>query len=468
MNKPRTLFDKIWESHVVHRQEGYPDVLYIDAHLIHEVTSPQAFEGLRRRGVPVARPERTWATMDHNVPTKDQDKPIRDVMSRRQLETLEKNCKEFGIRLYDLSHPFQGIVHVIGPELGITKPGMVIVCGDSHTSTHGAFGAIAFGVGTSEVEQVLATQTMLQYKPKLMSIRIDGEFGKGVSAKDIILYIISKISVSGATGYFVEYRGSAIEKLSMEARMTICNMSIEMGARGGMIAPDKTTFEYIKGREFAPKGKNWENFVKYWRILKTDERAVFDREIQIDAKDIEPMVTYGTNPGMGIGITGRVPEEEDFQSENERGAFRRALEYMGLRAGQPMIGQKVDYVFLGSCTNGRIEDFRMAAKIVKGRKKANNLIVWVVPGSAQVRVQLKKEGLDEIFEKAGFEVRDSGCSACLGMNEDKIPAGKYCISTSNRNFMGRQGPGARTFLASPYTAAVAAIIGKIGDVRDYL
>lgn len=468
MNKQKTLFEKIWEKHIVHRQGGFPDVLYIDAHLIHEVTSPQAFEGLRRRGIPAARSDRIWATMDHNVPTNYRDKPILEIMSRRQLETLEKNCKEFGIRLYDLSHPFQGIVHVIGPELGITKPGMTIVCGDSHTSTHGAFGVIAFGIGTSEVEQVLATQTMLQYKPKLMSIRIDGEPGKGVSAKDIILYIISKFSASGATGYFVEYRGSAIEKLSMEARMTICNMSIEMGARGGMIAPDKTTFEYIKGREFAPKGEEWESAVKYWKTLKTDEGAVFDREIRIDAKDIEPMVTYGTNPGMGVGITGRVPEEKDFETRSERAAFRRALEYMGLRAGQPMIGQKIDYVFLGSCTNGRIEDYRMAAKIVAGKKKAEDVTVWVVPGSVAVKEQLKKEGLDKIFVEAGFEVRGPGCSACVAMNDEKVPAGKYCISTSNRNFMGRQGPGARTFLASPITAAAAAIAGRIVDAREML
>lgn len=465
---PQTLFNKIWDKHIVYQQKGFPDVLYIDAHLIHEVTSPQAFEGLRRRGIPVARSDRTWATMDHNVPTKDRDKPIRETMSRRQIEMLEKNCKEFGIRLYDLSHPFQGIVHVVGPELGITQPGMTIVCGDSHTSTHGAFGVIAFGIGTSEVEQVLATQTMLQFKPKLMRIKIDGDLGKGVVAKDIILYIISKISTSGATGYFVEYCGSVIEKLSMEARMTICNMSIEMGARGGMIAPDETTFEYIKGREFAPKRKKWESAIKYWRTLKTDEGVIFDREIRIDAKDIEPMVTYGTNPGMGAGITGRIPEDKDFQTGSEKAAFRRSLEYMGLRGGQPMIGQKVDYVFLGSCTNGRIEDFRMAAKLVVGKKKDENVIAWVVPGSAQVRTQLKKEGLDKIFEEAGMEVRESGCSACLAMNEDKIPEGKYCISTSNRNFMGRQGPGARTFLASPYTAVVAAITGKIGDVRDYL
>lgn len=466
---PQTLFEKIWNQHVVVQQEGYPAVLYIDAHLIHEVTSPQAFEGLRRRGISVERPDRTFATMDHNVPTKDQDKPIRDMLSRRQVGMLEKNCKEFGIQLYGIGHPFQGIVHVIGPELGITKPGMTIVCGDSHTSTHGAFGAIAFGIGTSEVEQVLATQAILQYKPKLMNIRIGGEIGRGVTAKDIILYIISKISTSGATGYFVEYSGSAIEKLSMEARMTVCNMSIEMGARGGMIAPDERTFEYIKGRKFLLSAKqNWDAAVKYWKTLKTDEEAMFDKEIHIDAGDIEPMITYGTNPGMVVGITGRIPIEKDFKSENELAAFRQAMEYMDLRPGQKLIGQKIDYVFLGSCTNGRIEDYRMAAKIVAGKKKVSNVTVWVAPGSTQVRAILRQEGLDKIFEEAGFEVRDAGCSACLGMNEDKIPAGKYCISTSNRNFMGRQGPGARTFLASPITAAAAAIAGRIVDAREIL
>lgn len=464
--EPQTLFDKIWYRHVVYKKAGFPEVLYIDAHLIHEVTSPQAFEGLRRRGINVARTERTWATMDHNVPT--EGNLIRDPMSRRQIELLSKNCEDFGVRLYGLGHPFQGIVHVIGPELGITKPGMTIVCGDSHTSTHGAFGAIAFGIGTSEIEQVLATQTILQCKPKLMNIRIDGEVGKGVTAKDIILYIIAKISTSGATGYFVEYSGSAIEKLSMEARMTICNMSIEMGARGGLIAPDETTFEYIKGREFAPTGKEWERAVAYWRTLKTDGGAVFDKEIRIEARDIEPMITYGINPGMGIGITGRVPTENEFQIQSEREEFKRALEYMDLRQGQKITSQKIDYVFLGSCTNGRIEDYRMAARIVAGKKKAENVTVWVVPGSAQVREQLRKEGLDKIFEEAGFEVRQAGCSACLAMNEDKIPAGKYCISTSNRNFMGRQGPGARTFLASPMTAAAAAIAGKIVDGREFL
>lgn len=466
--KSRTLFEKIWDKHVVHQKKGYPDVLYIDAHLIHEVTSPQAFERLRRRGIAVARPERTWATMDHNVPTKNQDKPIRDMMSRKQIEMLERNCREFGIRLYGLGDPSQGVVHVIGPELGITKPGMTIVCGDSHTSTHGAFGAIAFGIGTSEVEQVFATQTILQYKPKLMRIRLEGSLGKGVTGKDLALYIISKISTSGATGYFVEYAGSVIEKLSMEARMTICNMSIEMGARGGIIAPDETTFAYMKGKQFIPSGKQWNSALQNWRTLKTDEGAEFDKEICFEAEDITPMITYGTNPGMGIGITGRVPGEKDFQNENERLENTRALEYMNLREGQKMIGQKIDYVFLGSCTNGRIEDFRMVAEVVRGRKKAENVVVWVVPGSTAVRMQLKKEGLDKVFEEAGFEVRESGCSACLAMNDDKIPEGKYCISTSNRNFMGRQGPGSRTFLASPITAAAAAIAGRIVDGREML
>ena len=465
---PKTLFEKIWDQHIVCQKENYPAVLYIDAHLIHEVTSPQAFDGLRRRSIPVFRPDRTWATMDHNVPTKDQDLPIREELSRKQVETLAKNCKDFGVTLYGLGHPNQGIVHVIGPELGITKPGMTIVCGDSHTSTHGAFGALAFGIGTSEVEQVLASQCILQYKPKTMNIRIDGELAKGVVSKDIILYIISQISTSGGTGYFVEYSGSAIERLSMEARMTICNMSIEMGARGGMIAPDEKTYEYIKGRDFAPIGKDWDKAVKYWRTLKSDPGAVYNKEIIINAKNIEPMITYGTNPGMGVGITGKIPTIEQFATDSERQTFKKAMEYMDLKPGQLMIGQKVDYVFFGSCTNARIEDFRMIAKIVKGKKKPKGLNVWVVPGSRHVEKQIKNEGLDKIFTESGFEMRGSGCSACLAMNEDKIPPGKYCISTSNRNFQGRQGPGSRTFLASPITAAAAAITGKIADVRELI
>lgn len=466
----KTLFEKLWESHIVYQRKGYPAVLYIDTHLIHEVTSPQAFNGLRKRNLPVFRRERTWATMDHNVPTKDQDKPIKEEMSRKQVAMLAQNCKDFDVRLYGLGHPYQGIVHVIGPELGITKPGMTIVCGDSHTSTHGAFGTIAFGIGTSEVEQVLATQTILQYKPKTMNIRIDGKLGKGVSSKDIILYIIAQISASGGTGYFVEYSGSAIRSLSMEARMTICNMSIEMGARGGLIAPDETTFAYMKGRKFAPKGKEWDKAVKYWRTLKTDRGAKYDRELIIDAKDIEPMITYGTNPGMGMKITDKIPSEKMFGTENQKENFRKAMEYMGLldSQGKKLLGKKIDYVFLGSCTNSRIEDFRKIAAIVKNKKKPDWLKVFVVPGSAQVAKQVAREGLDKIFIDAGFDMRGAGCSACLGMNDDKIPAGKYCVSTSNRNFQGRQGPGARTFLASPMTAAVAAITGKVSDVRNYI
>lgn len=468
MNKPKTLFEKIWDKHIVYQKDGYPAVLYIDAHLIHEVTSPQAFTGLRKRGIPVFSPDRTWATMDHNVPTKDQDKPIQEEMSRLQVEMLRKNCDEFGVRLYGLGHPNQGIVHIIGPELGITKPGMTIVCGDSHTSTHGAFGTIAFGIGTSEVEQVLASQSILQYKPKTMNIRIEGKLGKGVTSKDIILYIIAKISTSGGTGHFVEYSGSAIEDLSMEARMTICNMSIEMGARGGMIAPDETTFSYMKGRPFAPKGKDWDKAVAYWKTLNTDKGAIYDKELFIDAADIEPMITYGTNPGMGMKIAETIPTEDSLENDSQRKNFQDAMEYMGLTGGKKLLGQKVDYVFLGSCTNSRIEDYRNIAKIVKGKKKPEWLTVFVVPGSAQVVKQIEKEGLDKIFTNAGFEMRGAGCSACLGMNEDKIPAGKYCVSTSNRNFQGRQGPGARTFLASPITAAAAAITGKVSDVREYL
>ncbi len=466
--KPQTLFEKIWDAHVVTQKPNYPAVLYIDAHLIHEVTSPQAFSGLKKRGIKLFRTDRTWATMDHNVPTKDQDKPIQEEMSRKQVEMLRKNCEEFDVRLYGLGHPNQGIVHIIGPELGITKPGMTIVCGDSHTSTHGAFGAVAFGIGTSEVEQVFASQSILQYKPKTMNIRIDGKLGKGVTSKDIILYIISKISTAGGTGHFVEYSGTAIKNLSMEARMTICNMSIEMGARGGMIAPDETTFAYMKGRSFVPKGKEWDKALAYWKTLKTDDGAIYDKELFIDANDIEPMITYGTNPGMGMKITEKIPTEDDMGNENQRNNFRSAMEYMGLQGGKQLLGQKVDYVFLGSCTNSRIEDYRNIAKIVKGKKKPKWLTVFVVPGSLNVVKQIEKEGLDKIFTKAGFEMRGAGCSACLGMNEDKIPTGKYCVSTSNRNFQGRQGPGARTFLASPITAAAAAITGKVTDVREFI
>ncbi len=464
----KTLFDKIWDAHVVRQQSGYPDALFIDRHYIHEVTSPQAFDGLKKRGIGVFNTARTTATADHNVPTKDQHLPIKEALSRHQVETLRKNCKEFGVELYDLGHPFQGIVHIIGPELGFTQPGMTIVCGDSHTSTHGAFGTIAFGIGTSEVEQVLATQCILQHKPKRMRIEINGTLGKGVVAKDIILYIISKISASGATGYFVEYAGSTIESLSMEARMTICNMSIEMGARGGMIAPDETTFSYIKGRKFAPQAEAFDKAVAQWKQLKSDDDAEFDKVLAFDATDIAPMITYGTNPGMGIKVTDRIPTPEELKDISEKPSFIKSLDYMGLEPGSQLLGKSIDYVFIGSCTNARIEDLRMVASIVKGKKKANGVEVWIVPGSKQVEDQARKEGLDKVFEAAGFELRSPGCSACLGMNEDKIPAGKYCVSTSNRNFEGRQGPKSRTFLASPLSAAAAAITGKVTDVREWI
>jgi 3-isopropylmalate/(R)-2-methylmalate dehydratase large subunit len=466
-NMAKTLFDKIWDKHVVKQIEGGPSVLYIDKHFIHEVTSPQAFTGLNKRGIKVLRPAQTIATADHNVPTVNQHLPIKEELSRRQVEALKQNCADHGIELYGLGHPFQGIVHVIGPELGITQPGMTIVCGDSHTSTHGAFGAVAFGIGTSEVEMVLATQCLLQTRPKLMRINVDGELQKGVVSKDIILYIIAQISASGATGYFVEYAGSAIRSLSMEARMTICNMSIEMGARGGMIAPDETTFDYLKGRLFAPGKTQWEEKLVEWKQLYSDGNAIFDKEIFIDAKDIEPMITYGTNPGMGVGVTGHIPSLNEI-GEKEKASFEKSLNYMGLQPGINVKGKKVDYVFIGSCTNSRIEDLRMVAGFVKGKKKADDVQVWIVPGSKQVEKQAMEEGIDKIFEEAGFQLRQPGCSACLGMNEDKIPAGKYCISTSNRNFEGRQGPNARTFLASPLTAALAAITGEIGDIRDWL
>jgi 3-isopropylmalate/(R)-2-methylmalate dehydratase large subunit len=457
----KTLFDKVWDSHTVHSIEDGPQVIYIDKHFIHEVTTPQAFDGLRKRGIPVFRTENTVATADHNVPTKDQHLPIKEALSKHQVDTLIRNCKDFGIELYGLGHSFQGIVHVIGPELGITQPGMTIVCGDSHTSTHGAFGAVAFGIGTSEVEQVLATQCILQGRPKTMRINIDGVLGKGVTSKDIILYIISKISAGGGTGYFVEYAGSAIRSLSMEARMTICNMSIEMGARGGLIAPDELTFEYTKGRTFAPKGEEFDAAVERWKALCTDEDAVFDKEYHFEAEDIAPMITYGTNPGMGIKIDSTIPDEQD-------AGLEKSLKYMGLEKGASLLGQTVNYVFLGSCTNSRIEDLRMFCSVVKGKKKADNVNMLIVPGSKQVEQQAIAEGLDVILRDAGFELREPGCSACLGMNEDKIPAGEYCVSTSNRNFEGRQGPGARTLLASPLTAAAVALTGKITDVRTML
>ena len=463
----KTLFEKIWDKHIVKQVNGGPSVLYIDKHFIHEVTSPQAFTGLNKRGIKVFRPEQTVATADHNVPTLNQHLPIKEELGRLQVEALIKNCAEHGVELYGLGHPFQGIVHVIGPELGITQPGMTIVCGDSHTSTHGAFGAIAFGIGTSEVEMVLATQCLMQSKPKLMRINIEGKLNKAVVSKDIILYIISKISSSGATGYFVEYAGSAIRSLSMEARMTICNMSIEMGARGGMIAPDETTFNYIQGKKFAPQAEEWEQKLSYWKTLYSDGDAKFDKELFIDAAEIEPMITYGTNPGMGIGVTQKIPTVETI-NENDKSGLQKSLTYMGLQEGAPIKGQKIDYVFIGSCTNSRIEDLRMVASFVKGKKKANGVEVWIVPGSKQVEKQAVEEGIDKILADAGFQLRQPGCSACLGMNEDKIPAGKYCISTSNRNFEGRQGAGARTLLASPLTAAAAAITGVVTDVRELL
>jgi len=465
----KTLFEKIWDKHVVKTIDDGPSVLYIDKHFIHEVTSPQAFTGLNKRGIKVFRPKQIVATADHNVPTLNQHLPIKEELSRRQVEALKKNCEEHGIELYGLGHPYQGIVHVIGPELGITQPGMTIVCGDSHTSTHGAFGNIAFGIGTSEVEMVMTTQCLLQSKPLLMRINIDGELNKGVVSKDIVLYILAKISASGATGYAVEFAGSAIRSLTMEARMTICNMSIEMGARCGMIAPDETTFEYIKGRKFAPPagGEAWDKALAYWKTLYSDNDAKFDKEIFIKAEEIEPMITYGTNPGMGIGIGGHVPSLTEID-EKEKASFEKSLQYMGLEAGDNIKGKKVDYVFIGSCTNSRIEDLRMVASFVKGKHKAKDVEVWIVPGSKQVEAQAKHEGIDKIFEEAGFMLRQPGCSACLGMNEDKIPAGKYCVSTSNRNFEGRQGAGARTLLASPLTAAAAAITGVITDVRELL
>lgn len=466
-SSPKTLFDKIWDSHVVEAITDGPQVVYIDKHYVHEVTSPQAFEGLRKRCTTVFRPQNTVATADHNVPTIDQHLPIKDALSRFQVDTLIKNCDEFGIDLYGLGHPYQGIVHVIGPELGITQPGMTIVCGDSHTSTHGAFGCVAFGIGTSEVEQVLATQCVLQSKPKKMKVQINGQLNKGVLSKDIILYVISKISTSGGTGHFVEFCGEAIESLSMEARMTICNMSIEMGARGGLIAPDATTFEYIKGREFAPKNNDWERKLDYWKTLKTDEGAAFDLSYEFDAQDIEPMITYGTNPGMGMGISESIPKSTNGR-KGENAATRKSLDYMGVEPGDSLLGKKIDYVFIGSCTNSRIEDLRLVADIVKGRKKADHIRALIVPGSKQVEKQAKEEGIDKILEAAGFNLREPGCSACLAMNEDKVPEGKYCVSTSNRNFEGRQGPGSRTLLASPISAAAAAINGYISDARELM
>ena len=463
-----TLFGKIWDKHVVKQITDGPSVLYIDKHFIHEVTSPQAFSGIEKRGATIFRPAQIVATADHNVPTMHQHLPIADQLSRFQVDTLIDNCNKYGVTLYGLGHPNQGIVHVIGPELGITQPGMTIVCGDSHTSTHGAFGSVAFGIGTSEVEMVFASQCIMQTKPKSMRINIEGQLNAGVVSKDIILYIIAKISASGATGYFVEYAGSAIRALSMEARMTICNMSIEMGARGGLIAPDQTTFDYIQGRMFAPTGADWDRQLAVWKTLYSDADAQFDMEINIDAADIEPMITYGTNPGMGLSVTGSLPTMESFTDATEKQNYEKALKYMGLTAGQSLLGMPVQNVFIGSCTNSRIEDFRLVASIIQGKQKDPAVKTLIVPGSQEVAKQIKQEGLDKIFEAAGIEIRQAGCSACLGMNEDKIPAGEYCVSTSNRNFEGRQGAGARTMLVSPLTAAAALLTGKITDIRTLL
>jgi len=452
----KTLFDKIWDAHVVKAVPGGREVLYIDRHYIHEVTSPQAFAGLRDRKLPIFRKEKITATADHNVPTKDQHLPIREPLSRKQVDTLVANCEEFDIPLYGLGHEKQGIVHVIGPEQGLTKPGMTMVCGDSHTSTHGAFGCVAFGIGTSQVEQVMATQCLLLQKPKKMRITIDGTLEAGVTAKDLILYVIAQISTSGGTGYFVEYAGEAIRALSMEGRMTVCNMSIEMGARGGLIAPDKTTFEYLYERENSPLGPKWDEAIRHWSTLGSDVMAEFDKEYHYNAADIAPMVTYGTNPGMGVSVTDAIPAA----------ASQKALDYMGLQHGESLLGKEVQHVFIGSCTNARIEDLREVAEFVKGKQKAAGISAFIVPGSKAVERQAKLEGLDYVFAAAGFQLREPGCSACLGMNEDKIPSGEFCVSTSNRNFEGRQGPGARTILASPITAAAAAIYGRIVDVRE--
>tara|TARA_R110001599_G_scaffold24353_3_gene87930 strand:+ start:13912 stop:15333 length:1422 start_codon:yes stop_codon:yes gene_type:complete len=463
----KSLFDKIWDAHVIQSIPDGPDVFFIDKHFIHEVTSPVAFLNLEKRGNKVMFPERTIATPDHNVPTIDQDKTIKDQLSRMQVERLRENCKRHGIELHDLGTDHHGIVHVIGPELGITQPGMTIVCGDSHTSTHGAFGTIAFGIGTSEVEMVFATQCIMQAKPKKMRITVDGELGKGVTSKDIILYIIAQISASGGTGYFIEYAGSAIRSLSMEARMTICNMSIEMGARGGLIAPDETTFEYLKGKQYSPKGEEWDKAVAHWKTLKTDEGASFDVEYHYKAEDIEPMITYGTNPGMGVKVKGNIPTT-DGMNASEQKSYLKSMDYMGFKPGEPMQGKKIDYVFVGSCTNGRIEDLRSVAEFVKGKQKADNITAWIVPGSREVEKMAIKEGIVQTLEEAGFKLRQPGCSACLAMNDDKIPSGKYAVSTSNRNFEGRQGPGSRTLLASPLTVAAVAITGMITDPRDLI
>lgn len=457
----KTLFDKVWDSHVVNTIENGPQILYIDSHLIHEVTSPQAFKELEDRRIQVLRPDQIVATADHNTPTQNQDLPIRDALSRKQLEQLSENCKKNNITLYELGHKYNGIVHVMAPELGITQPGKTMVCGDSHTSTHGAFGAIAFGIGTSQVAQVFASQCLLLTKPKSLRVTVSGELKNGVLPKDVILYIIAKLGTNSGTGYFCEYAGNVFEEMSMEGRMTVCNMSIEMGARGGMIAPDQTTFDYVEGREFAPKGVIFENKVAYWNTLPTDADAHFDKECHFDAEDIEPMVTYGTNPGMGIKISEFIPTVSD-------ASFEKSLKYMNFKKGESLINKRINFVFIGSCTNSRIEDFRVAANYIKGKQKADNVTAWLVPGSKQVEAQIIEEGLKAVFEDAGFELRQPGCSACLAMNDDKIPQDEYCVSTSNRNFEGRQGQGSRTILASPLVAAATAVEGKIIDITKQL
>ncbi len=462
-----TLFDKIWDKHVVQLLEDGTTQLYIDRLYCHEVTSPQAFEGLRERGLKCFRPKQIFCMPDHNTPTHDQDKEIEDPISRKQVDTLARNAKDFGLTHFGMMSKDNGIIHVVGPEKGLSLPGMTIVCGDSHTSTHGAMGAVAFGIGTSEVEMVMASQCILQQKPKSMRININGVLATGVTAKDVALYLMSKLTTSGATGYFVEYSGPVVENMSMEGRLTLCNLSIEMGARGGLVAPDDITFRYIKGREYAPSGEDWDRAVAYWKTLKSGDDAVFDKELYFDAEDIEPRITYGTNPGMGIGISETIPSIDEIDDAG-RMSFLKSLDYMGFKPGQKLIGHKVDYVFLGACTNGRIEDFRAFASVVKGKKKADNITAWLVPGSWAVDRQIKEEGLDKILEDAGFAIRQPGCSACLAMNDDKIPAGKYAVSTSNRNFEGRQGPGARTILASPLVAAAAAITGIITDPRSLM
>ena len=455
----KTLFDKVWDSHVVDSVENGPQIIYIDKHLIHEVTSPQAFNELTQRNIPIFRPQQIVATADHNTPTIDQHLPVKDLLSRNQLKQLAENCEKNNIELYGLGHPYNGIVHVIGPELGITQPGMTIVCGDSHTSTHGAFGTIAFGIGTSQVAQVFASQCLLMNKPKSLRVNVNGKLKKGVLPKDVILYIIAQLGTNSGTGYFCEYAGNVFEEMSMEGRMTVCNMSIEMGARGGMIAPDQTTFEYIKNRKVAPKGLEFEKKVAYWSTLKSDSNAIFDLEYSFEASDIEPMITFGTNPGMGIKLSGSIPQLDD-------ASFEKSLAYMGFNKGEKLLNKPINYVFLGSCTNSRIEDFRIAANYIKGKQKANNVNAWLVPGSQQVAKQIVDEGLRTVFEEAGFKLRQPGCSACLAMNDDKIPEGEYCVSTSNRNFEGRQGQGARTILASPLVAAATAVAGKIVNVLE--